>query len=214
MMKASTNQFRNRTSQAVGAAIVILAGFLAFTMPGVNREKGRMVLGEAQAASKPDDLVARGKYLVTAFGCNDCHTPLKMGPKGPEPDMSRMLSGHPADLTMPQAPLPTPPWGWIGAATNTAFLGPWGTSFASNLTSDEETGIGAWDDQLFIKTMRGGKFMGGGRPLLPPMPWQGYGQLTDNDLKAVIAFLHSLPPMKNKVPDYVPPPGESGRGPR
>jgi hypothetical protein len=163
-------------------------------------------LQAAQAATKPENAVARGKYLVTALGCNDCHTPLKMGPTGPGPDMSRMLSGHPADLVMPPTPLPQPPWGWVGAATNTAFLGPWGTSFATNLTSDEETGIGAWDEALFIKVLREGKYMGAGRPLLPPMPWQGYGHLTDSDLKAVFAYLHTVPPMKNKVPDFVPPP--------
>src|SRR3954447_8402467 len=70
--------------------------------------------------------IARGQYLVTIGGCNDCHTPLKMGAKGPEPDMSRMLSGHPQHVPMPPAPkLPNGPWLWTGAATNTAFAGPW-----------------------------------------------------------------------------------------
>ncbi|MFL6617187.1 MAG: diheme cytochrome c-553, partial [Povalibacter sp.] len=65
--------------------------------------------------------VARGKYLVTIAGCNDCHTPLKMGATGPEPDMSRMLSGHPQQLTLPPAPaLPEGPWIVSVAATNTA----------------------------------------------------------------------------------------------
>src|SRR6185295_12637499 len=85
--------------------------------------------------------IARGAYLVTIAACNDCHTPWKMGPKGPEPDMSRMLSGHPHDAQMPPAPKQQGPWIWNGAATNTAFAGPWGVSFARNLTPDETTGL-------------------------------------------------------------------------
>ena len=58
---------------------------------------------QASAQQKESD-VAHGKYLVTVGGCNDCHTPWKMGAKGPEPDMSRMLSGHPASIGRIQAP--------------------------------------------------------------------------------------------------------------
>src|SRR5688572_5524004 len=87
--------------------------------------------------------VERGAYLVRAMGCNDCHTPWKMGPRGPEPDMTRALTGHPADVVMPPPPsLPPGPWIWMGAATNTAFAGPWGVSFTANLTPDPETGLG------------------------------------------------------------------------
>src|SRR5215212_7892408 len=64
--------------------------------------------------------VARGKYLVTIGGCNDCHTPLKMGAKGPEPDFSRELSGHPSNVVMPKPPKSDAPWAWSGAITNTA----------------------------------------------------------------------------------------------
>src|SRR5690349_3305862 len=89
--------------------------------------------------------VARGQYLVTISGCNDCHTPLKMGPKGPEPDMSRMLSGHPASFVMPAPPKNGEAWMWSGSATNTAFAGPWGISYARNLTPDRVSGLGIWD---------------------------------------------------------------------
>ncbi len=89
--------------------------------------------------------VARGQYLVTTGGCHDCHTPMKMGPNGPEPDMSRALSGHPQQLEMPPAPqLPEGPWLAVSSATNTAFSGPWGVSFTANLTPDAQTGLGAW----------------------------------------------------------------------
>src|SRR5262245_4883544 len=70
----------------------------------------------------PDpELVERGQYLVKITGCNHCHTPYKMGPNGPEPDMTRMLSGHPHHLVMPPPPKGSGPWGWAGALTNTAF---------------------------------------------------------------------------------------------
>ena len=150
--------------------------------------------------------VERGRYLVLVGGCNDCHTPFKMGPNGPEPDMTRMLSGHPEALTMPPPPaLGEGPWLWAGAATNTSFAGPWGVSFAANLTPDENTGLGIWTEETFVKAMRTGKHMGASRPILPPMPWQNVGQLTDGDLKAVYAYLRSIPPVRNHVPEPLPP---------
>jgi mono/diheme cytochrome c family protein len=153
------------------------------------------------------DRVARGTYLVSAMGCNDCHTPFKDGPKGPEPDMSRALTGHPADLVMPPAPsLPRGPWAWSGAVTNTAFAGPWGVSFTANLTPDVETGLGAWTEEMFIATMRTGRRQGKGRPLLPPMPYPSVGGLNDEDIKSVFAYLRSLPPVRNRVPAPIDPP--------
>lgn len=152
------------------------------------------------------DAVERGRYLVTVAGCNDCHTPFKMGPNGPEPDMTRMLAGHPQDLQMPSAPAAQGPWLWSGAATNTAFAGPWGVSYASNLTPDPNTGIGIWTEDLFIKALRTGRHWGQARPILPPMPWQNYSRMTDDDLKAVYAYLRSIPPVQNTVPESVPAP--------
>ena len=52
----------------------------------------------SSALARAEDKVGRGKYLVTTSGCHDCHTPAKMGPNGPEPDMSRALSGHPENI--------------------------------------------------------------------------------------------------------------------
>jgi len=161
---------------------------------------------KATKSPKTETLVAHGKYLVTTIGgCNDCHTPLKMGANGPEPDMSRMLSGHPASLVITAAPKLDDPWGWAGSNSMTAFAGPWGLSFAMNLTPDVETGIGAWTEQAFIGAMRSGKHMSTGRPILPPMPWQGIGQMTDADLKSIYAYLTTIPPIKNVVPAPIPP---------
>jgi mono/diheme cytochrome c family protein len=147
--------------------------------------------------------VERGKYLVTIGGCNDCHTPWKMGSNGPEPDMTRMLSGHPQDFPMPTPPPSTGPWMWSGAATNTAFAGPWGVSYTFNLTPDEHTGIGSWSEETFMKTIRSGRHMGVSRPILPPMPWFNYKMMTDDDLRAVYAYLRSIPPVSNIVPDAI-----------
>lgn len=151
--------------------------------------------------------VARGKYLVTLMVCNDCHTPFKMGQAGPEPDMTRMLSGHPSELVMPPAPaLGEGPWVWSGAGTNTAFAGPWGVSFAANLTPDADTGLGKWDAETFIQALRSGRHQGQGRPILPPMPYPWYRQASDEDLRAIFAYLRSVPAVKNRVPQPVDPP--------
>jgi hypothetical protein len=160
---------------------------------------------EPATASAPTaasaDLVGGGRYLVTIMGCNDCHTPYKMGKTGPEPDMTRMLSGHPEGMKLPPAPKLDPPWGIVGSVTNTAWAGPWGISYTSNLTPDQNTGIGIWTEDMFVRAMRTGKHMGTSRTVLPPMPWPWYAKMRDEELKAIFAYLKSIPPIKNRVPD-------------
>lgn len=151
------------------------------------------------------DPVSRGKYLTTIGGCNDCHSPKIMTAQGPTVDPTKILSGHPAGSKLP----PIVKSDWFQMAPDlTAFAGPWGISYAANLTSDSATGIGAWPEDTFIKTIRTGKHLGNpnGRDILPPMPWQEVAKMTDEDLKAVYAFLQSLPPINNKVPAPVAPP--------
>lgn len=151
--------------------------------------------------------VERGAYLVRIMGCHDCHTPHTVGPRGLEPDMSRALSGHPSDIRMPKPPaLSADPWAWIGAATNTAFAGPWGVSFTANLTPDPDTGLGKWTAEMFIATMKTGRHEGKGRPVLPPMPVSALAALTDQDIRALFAYLQSLPPVRNRVPAPIDPP--------
>ena len=149
--------------------------------------------------------VERGAHLVRTMGCNDCHTPWKMGPKWPEADMSRALTGHPAEMVMPPPPPPSGPWIGHSGATNTAFAGPWGVSFTANLTPDKETGLGAWTEEMFIQTMRTGRHQGKGRQILPPMPYPMVGALGDEDIKSLFAYLQSLAPVKNRVPAPVDP---------
>ena len=149
----------------------------------------------------------RGRYLVTVSVCSDCHTPLKMGEHGPEPDMSRFLAGHPQELVMPPAPaLPEGPWLVVSSGTVTAWNGPWGTSFTANLTPDEDTGLGLWTWENFRDTIRSGRHLGRGREILPPMPVSMFRHFTDADLKAIYAYLRSIPPVSNRVPEPLPPP--------
>jgi mono/diheme cytochrome c family protein len=147
----------------------------------------------------------RGRRLLETHDCHACHTPMKKGPKGPEPDMAVALSGHPEKLVMPPPPKLDGVWGWVGSASNTAFAGPWGITYAINLTSDPETGIGKWREEDFIQAMKTGKHMGVGRQIMPPMPWTAYSQLSEPQLKAIYSYLKTVPPIKNRVPDYAPP---------
>ena len=157
-------------------------------------------------AASQTSRVERGKYLVTIGGCNDCHTPLKMGPKGPEPDMARMLSGHPESFEISTGTTPaSAQWMMTAAVTGTAFSGPWGVSFAANLTPDQNTGLGIWTEDMFIRTIRTGKHMGVSRDILPPMPWPMYRNATDEDLKSIYAFLRNIRPIHNRVPTPLPP---------
>ena len=157
------------------------------------------------AQPQATDKVARGKYIVTTSGCNDCHTPWVMGDKGPEPDMTRMLSGHPAGEQLPAPPKSVGPWIGASSATNTAWSGPWGISYTANLTPDAETGLGKWTLKNFTDTIRTGRHMGRGRAVLPPMPIQMYKHFTDEDLGAIYSYLQSIPAVRNKVPEPTAP---------
>jgi hypothetical protein len=164
----------------------------------------------AQKGSASKEQLKRGEYLVGYGGCDDCHSPKVMTPNGPAADTSRRLSGHPANAQLPPVPagiLGPNPDQWAGITNNdfTAWAGPWGISFAANLTPDPATGMGAWTSDQFIKTMRSGKHFGAGRPILPPMPWYDIAVLTDQDMKAMFAYLKSLKPIQNQVPAPVPP---------
>jgi mono/diheme cytochrome c family protein len=182
------------TTKIIALALVLTGGTAASTK-------------ETPKDTSKNAKVARGAYLVKGVGCNDCHTPLKLGPNGPEPDMTRMLSGHPEAMAMPPAPkLPPGPWMATAAATMTAWSGPWGTSFTANLTPDRETGLGTWTAKTFVETIRNGRHMGRGRQLLPPMPFPAFANFSDEDLEAMFAYLQSIPAIKNRVPQPLPPP--------
>ena len=118
--------------------------------------------------------VKRGEYLTTIMSCVDCHTP---GAFWGAPDFSRHLSGS--------------EMGWKG---------PWGVTYGRNLTPDKATGIGNYTEDDIVKTLRTG-VRPNGTGLNPPMSWQNYVHLTDEDAYAIAAYLKSLPPVKHQVPD-------------
>ena len=185
------------TTALIAAAIILTAVLSTASLSAVTG-------GDAQSG-KTAAQVARGKYLVDIMGCHDCHTPMKLGPNGPEWDMTRALSGHPEQLVMPPAPVQQAPWLASMGMTMTAWNGPWGTSFTKNLTPDKETGLGDWTVEEFIATMKTGRERGKGRPVLPPMPVQNLAALTDSDIRALFAYLQSLPAIKNRTPQPVEP---------
>lgn len=194
MKSSRTHSIRNVTITVAAVSVLAVAGY--------RGAQSRTT----ELAPTSSDRVKRGEYLVTIGGCNDCHTPWKMGENGPGPDMSRLLSGHPQDFPVQSAPRHDGgPWMMSAAATNTAWAGPWGVSFTANLTPDEDTGIGSWSEEIFINTLRTGKHWGQSRPILPPMPWFNYGKMSDEDLKSVFAYLRSIPPVHNRVPVPLPP---------
>ncbi len=184
---------------------LLLGAGVAQSADGAGAKAGKGVPGGA---------AARGKYLVSTSGCHDCHTPWKMGANGPEPDMTRMLSGHPHDFAVQPLPKLEGPWMSAGAATNTAWAGPWGVSFTANLTPDPETGLGKWTLRNFMDTIRTGRHQGRGRPILPPMPIPVYNNFTDQDLGAIYAYLRTIPAIRNAVPEPLPPVGAPVAAPK
>ncbi|BDQ03330.1 diheme cytochrome c-553 [Ignavibacterium sp.] len=182
-------------------SVVITTTFLMVIFSACNNSANE------KAEMTQADKVARGEFLVTFGGCGDCHTPKVFTPQGPVPDTTRLLSGSPSTTQINEVDNKlVQPGKWILFTQDiTAAVGPWGASFAANLTPDIETGIGSWNEEMFINALRTGKHLGAGRPIMPPMPWELTGQHSDDDLKAMFAYLKSLKPVKNKVPDYMPP---------
>ncbi|MBK7404837.1 MAG: c-type cytochrome [Phycisphaerales bacterium] len=140
--------------------------------------------------------IERGRYLVEAMGCTDCHSPHD---QTGQPIPGRELTGHPAGAPLPQW---DPAMLEKGVAvtiapTLTAFSGPFGTSIASNLTPDPATGIGNMKVGDLVKSWRMGTHWQTGQAIKPPMPWPGLGKLTDEDIHAIFAYLMSLPARSN-----------------
>jgi hypothetical protein len=180
-----------------GTALLVAA--LVLTTAGFAHAKGK----DAKKAMKPDP-VARGMYIVSHSGCNDCHTPWVFNKDlgMPLPDMTRMLSGHPAGEPDSATKInPKTDLALIGGDF-TSFTLPFGMVYSANLTPDKETGLGSWTEEMFVKAMRTGMHLGAeGRPVLPPMPWPEFRTMTDDDLEAVFAFLSSIPAIHNPVSD-------------
>lgn len=186
---------------------IAAASAAGLTQSASGQEKGQNTPARSAEAK-------RGQYLVETIGCNDCHTPHQLTPQGPQPDLTRALSGHPEQMNVPAPPPAKGPWVAHATGTMTAWAGPWGVSYAANLTPHKETGLGSWTEKQFVQAIRTGKHMGQGRPILPPMPWPAYKNLKDEDLKAIYSYLQTLKPIANRVPSPVvaEPPAMGGSG--
>ena len=181
----------------LAAGVVLIAGSFA-----VLSAAAQTSAKQAAPAAAKDEMIARGKYVMNAGSCHDCHSPKTMTAQGPVPDAARILSGHPAGEKLPPFKKEDiGPEKWVLFSPGfTASVGPWGVACSQNLTPDENTGIGLWTEEMFKSALRTGKHMGMGRPISPPMPWAAVGGLSDEDLAAVYAYLKSIPPIKNAVP--------------
>lgn len=148
-----------------------------------------------------------GEHLLRTGGCGDCHTPKKMTAMGPVDDSTLMLSGHPSQYPLPDIDRTIlESRGMFASQTLTFWMGPWGVSFAANLTPDS-TGTLMWAEEQFITALREGYSKGikNNRRLLPPMPVVATKNFTDDELKAMFAYIKTIKPIKNVVPQPLPP---------
>jgi hypothetical protein len=211
-MKAIVTTVAADKSPAVRSILVVVRVFIALILTAMllfacSRPQEAPIASATTAAPAGlthEQLVERGAYMVTIMGCNDCHTPKIFSAHGMELDSSRLLSGHPADEKL--APIPAGQGFMHFAPGLTAAVGPWGVSFTANLTPDP-LGLGGWSYDQFKTAITHGKYRGieGGRPLLPPMPWQNLVNIHDEDARAIFAYLQSLKPIPNRVPAPIPP---------
>lgn len=179
--------------------------FLAFSALLVGACNQTSSVKEASIIKSDAEFIKQGEHLVGIMGCNDCHTPKTMGPNGPELITDRLLSGYPADRPVLKFDNPMIKEGFAQFYPDlTAGIGPWGISFAGNLTP-HETGIGTWSEEQFKKALTQGKYKGleGSRTLFPPMPWQNYKNLTDEEIHSIFLYLKSLKPVSNLVPAHI-----------
>lgn len=193
--------------------ILFTIPFLIILVMACSAYQKQPGMADGSSMMEMKDPVEHGRYLTTIMGCHDCHTPKIFGEHGEVTlDSTRFLSGHPAGM-------PYPDWtpadieqrngiALVGAMLS-AWAGPWGVSFTQNLTPDDSTGLGEWTEEAFIQAIRTGKHQGqpNGRMILPPMPWEMYRWATDDDLKAIWAYLQTIPAIDNMVPLPIPPPG-------
>lgn len=186
------------------SSLTVLISFVSFMLfmgcnSGTQQQNDQQT---APAETTAEDMVKRGEYLVNLGGCHDCHAPKEMTPQGPQPIKALWLSGYPSERTIMTTDAKIIEAGW--ALINydiTQAVGPWGVSFSANLTSDQ-SGIGNWTEENFMRALKEGKFKGmaNSRTLLPPMPWQNFANVKDEDIRAIFAYLKSTPPVANVVP--------------
>jgi len=135
---------------------------------------GVLAIVPPAAAADHAALVKRGEYLLNGpMACANCHTPRA-------PDFS-LLPG-------------------MDYAGGFKLVDPAFTVYSANITPDKETGIGDWTDEEIIRAIREGKDKEGDI-IFPPMPVPTYNHLSDDDAKAVVAYLRTLKPIHHEVPE-------------
>lgn len=198
------SNFKFETGREISRHLFLVVFLIIFTTSCKN--KGYEEVPEEKKMTM-NDSIKRGEYLVKTIGCHDCHSPKRMTERGPEEIPELALSGYKAGDSLPPINSEAVQNGWMLMSGDlTAAVGPWGVSFAANLTSDD-TGLGNWTMERFKTAMREGKLKGdkGGRMMLPPMPWQNLSKLTDEDLESMFKYLQSTDPVENAVPAPIPP---------
>lgn len=189
--------------KTISQAILIVFGLLFFI--ACNNKDYKEVPEEKKMTK--NDSIKRGEYLVKTIGCHDCHSPKAMTERGPQEIAELALSGFQAGDSLPAMNTEALNSGWmLMNGQLTAFVGPWGVSYSANITSDD-TGIGTWTLEKFKIAMKEGKLKGdkNGRQILPPMPWENFAKLSEEDLESMFKYLQSTKPVKNSVPPPVPP---------
>lgn len=209
MPKFNSNQSYSRLLWGiVGWFLPVLLMLLSLLLTGCQDKNYANVPEESEEIEiTQEQKVKRGEYLVTAIGCADCHSPKKFDAKGLNEIEGLQLSGYQQGQELPPVSQEALEKGWMLMNGDlTAAVGPWGVSFAANITSDD-TGIGTWSLEQFKTSIRKGKYKGmeNGRDLLPPMPWYNFANLTDEDLEAMYHYLQSTKPVENIVPAPIPP---------
>ncbi|GAB3036450.1 c-type cytochrome [Spirosoma pulveris] len=192
--------------QFVASALIVLflstTGLVSFTSRPTLEPPKKAVKNAPYTKAQ----LEKGKYLVKIMGCADCHAPKVMTAQGPVPDPQLGLSGHPAKIPVGKVTKDVLTDWVLFHPMNTIAVGPWGVSFAANLTPDA-TGIGNWTEEQFIIALTEGKSKGlrTARPLLPPMPWPNYADMKKEDLVAIFAYMKSCKPVENLVPQPIGP---------
>jgi len=192
----------------------LIAGlaFAAIFLPGCSEKKPAENTTTSTATEKSsfggyESQVKWGEHLVAIGGCNDCHTPKKMTAMGPVDDSTLILSGHPEQLASPDVDRKAMEGnGLVVTSDFTAWIGPWGISYSANLTPDE-TGTANWTESQFLYAIRNmvSKGIPGSRPLMPPMSMMPVKNMTDDELKAIFAYLRTVKPIKNRSVQPTPP---------
>lgn len=125
----------------------------------------------AEAKANP---VKRGEYLVDTLACSLCHSPID--------ENKRLIPGMRL------------------AGGLRMQLQPFGEFVTGNLTSDKETGLGNWTDAEIRRVITQGTLRDGTRLLPYPMDWPSFALMSEDDLNAIVAYLRTVPPVRNKVP--------------